>query len=245
MHTYMQTVYIIWFHCATTANDRACLHLSSHTLRHQVPLWFLPLLKAQLYSAASISTYCERRESAGCNGCHLLTWNRGGIINAMHPILCIYPCWYDSAVILKRQWAVMVSLLAKPKKKIAWNEFDIEMRGTRGASGRLATKSLNFVIKEETKVLPAKVCVCVCVLDKTKPLERWWMYDLTHLRASEWQRQTDRNTGQMNDIWICALEERTPIGTLPGPECGVFVFACVFYLLEQLSPQLQASETLI
>lgn len=90
----------------------------------------------------------------------------------MHPIFCIYPCWYDSAVIVKRHCVIMVSLLAKPTKKIAWNECDIEMRGTRGALGRLATKSFYFVIKEETKVLPAKVWACVCVADREPRLLR-------------------------------------------------------------------------
>lgn len=59
-----------------TANDQTHLPRLTHTLKHQVPLRSLLLLKARLYSAASISTYCERRESAECNGCHLPTWNR-------------------------------------------------------------------------------------------------------------------------------------------------------------------------
>lgn len=166
----------------------------------------------------------------------------------MHPILCIYPCWYDSTAIVRRQWGVMVASLAKPTKKIAWNECDIEMRETRGALGRLATKSLNFLIKEGTKVLSAWVCECVCMCergrmpDSEQRLGRWWMYDLIHLRASEWQRKPDRQRQRENEWYQDAgsgtEDSHWHPSLLQGSECGVCLSlcACVLSVEKTISP---------
>lgn len=85
------------------------------------------------------------------------------------------------------------------------------MRETRGALGRLATKSLNFFIKEGTKVL----AVCVAEKDECLILH-------TSERLSDRERQT---AGRMNDIRGLALEQKT---LLLAPKAGAkCVSVCV------------------
>lgn len=147
----------------------------------------------------------------------------------MHPILCIYPFWYDSVVIVKRQWGVMAAFLAKPMEKIAWNERDIEMWETRGALGRLATKSLNFFDKRRDKSV---ACLSVCEPDRERRLWRDDECMILHTseRMSDGERQTDRDRGRMNE-WYQGAHSGTedshwhPL-LLLGSEFGVSMSMC-------------------
>lgn len=145
--------------------------------------------------------------------------------------IIVQPKWRDS----EQHW---FPLWQKLTKKIAWNECDIEMRETRGALGRLATKSLHFFYKRGDKSV-----ACMSVCHTTEVFEIWWMYALMHLRASEWQ--TDRH--RTNEWYQDPLSGTENSHLLLSSECVVCLplCVCVLYLLRKPFTQMQASEALI
>lgn len=120
------------------------------------------------------------------------------------------------------------------------------MRETRGALGRLATKSLHLFIfffdkRGDKSVACMSVCACVSHNRGFWDMMNVWSYAPQGIWVTD--RQTDR--GGMNDIRIHSLEQRIHIFCWALNAVCVCLCVRVLYLFRKPFTQMQASEALI
>lgn len=167
----------------------------------------------------------------------------------MLPILCIYPCWYDSTVTVKRQWAVMVASLAEAHEEDSMKWMWYRDERDKGCIGSFSHQIPQFFDKRRDKSVASKR-ECVCVPDREPKLWRDDECMILHTseRLSDRDRQTETEGEWMISgcvLWNRGLTLALVVAAQLWMWC-VFVFVCVcFYLLTKPSPEMQASEASI
>lgn len=173
----------------------------------------------------------------------------GGIKNAMHPILCIYLCWYiwqrsHSEETVRHNSGFSGTAHEKDSMKWMWY-WDERYKECIGSFSS-QIPSFFFICKRRDKSIG-----CLSVWEPDREQRLWRDDECMILHTSEHLsdrgKKTDRR--RMNDIRMHTLEQRTHIGT--HSFCWALNVACVclcvcpFYLLRKPFPQMQASEAVI